>query len=75
MAIDIGGQRVSSKSAVLASCVIVKESSKSGGRVEVARCVAKERLHAGRRVVSTIDVVIKCVNTVGRVEIAGGIAD
>jgi hypothetical protein len=52
----------------------VKKRSNAGSRVEVARCVAEERLHASGRVVATIDVVIKCVNTVGRVEIAGGIA-
>ena len=53
----------------------MEERRNAGGRVEIARCVAEERLHAGGRVVATIDVVIKCINTVGCVEIAGGIAE
>ena len=32
---------------------VVKERINSGGRVEVARCVAKERLHAGGGIVVT----------------------
>ena len=52
----------------------MKQRSNTGGCVKVARCVAEERLHADRSIVAAIGIVVKCINTVGGVEIADGIA-